>query len=337
MDSNLLFFKVREKYWTIISSITKNTKLYPFCFTSYWHYLLHKSKGYTVTEEMYFTCRPHLFAGIGHQMANWIAGYWWSKQLGLKFAHIPFSTKVWDDFLGFGYNEPQVKKLSKNGYKIIRIPEFSENHITSIELVKRIISSYKDRKVIFIPPQDHGYKDQFGIMNDLKKKFNNAPFRIKDNLVYSKSNYNIAIHVRRTVIIEGRVIDESKDTKSLRWLSNNYYFKVLEQVLNTIVVSKPIVIHIFSTAEHEEFEEFKAFGNIFWGNNMDEYNSFLHLVRADLLITSKSSFSYKPALISDGVKICPETFWHNYPDTNDYILADNLGNFDNNKLKRLFK
>jgi hypothetical protein len=48
---------------------------------------------------------------------------------------------------------------------------------------------------------------------------------------------------------------------------------------------------------------------------------------ADLLITSKSSFSYKPALLSKGLKVCPKDFWHGYPDTSDWILVDEKGSF----------
>jgi hypothetical protein len=54
---------------------------------------------------------------------------------------------------------------------------------------------------------------------------------------------------------------------------------------------------------------------------------------ADLLITSKSSFSYSPALLSRGVKIVPRDFWHGYPDSKQWILADEAGNFDINALK----
>ena len=66
---------------------------------------------------------------------------------------------------------------------------------------------------------------------------------------------------------------------------------------------------------------------------MSAQDSFLHMVYADLLITSKSSFSYKPALLSNGIKVCPKYFWHGYPDTEDWILCDNNGNLDNSLKK----
>ena len=52
-------------------------------------------------------------------------------------------------------------------------------------------------------------------------------------------------------------------------------------------------------------------------------NTFLHFVYADLLITSKSSFSYKAALINRGIKLCPKQFWHKYPKNNkNWVLID---------------
>ena len=46
-------------------------------------------------------------------------------------------------------------------------------------------------------------------------------------------------------------------------------------------------------------------------------------------ITSKSSFSYKPALLNkNGIKVCPRNFWHGYPDTKDWIMCDNDGNIE---------
>jgi hypothetical protein len=52
-------------------------------------------------ENKYFTAIPNIGGGIGHQLANWIAGYWYAKQFNLKFAHTPFPNPKWDLILGF--------------------------------------------------------------------------------------------------------------------------------------------------------------------------------------------------------------------------------------------
>ena len=32
--------------------------------------------------------------------------------------------------------------------------------------------------------------------------------------------------------------------------------------------------------------------------------------------------------MNNGIKICPRNFWHGYPADNQWILAENDGNFD---------
>lgn len=115
--------------------------IYPFIYRSYWHYLLHSKQSYALTHDMYFAARPNPGAGIGHQMANWIAGYWWSQQLNLNFAHMPFSTSQWDDFLGFGHNEISVKELQRRGYKLRRLP-------ISSKTIKRPYLLLKDNSIL---------------------------------------------------------------------------------------------------------------------------------------------------------------------------------------------
>ena len=78
----------------------------------------------------------------------------------------------------------------------------------------------------------------------------------------------------------------------------------------------------------EGYLEFAKYKNLHWCMDMGAQESFLHMAYADLLITSKSSFSYKPALLNKGIKVCPSSFWHGYPDMEDWILCENDGTFD---------
>ena len=324
--------KVKIRLWTMIVEHTRNKSIYPYLYRSFWHYRFSKRKENTNTT-CYFAARPNPGAGIGHQLANWIAGYWFAKQFGLMFAHLPFSTRKWEDFLGFGEKEMKVSELVKSGYKVRRLPLFDEYNLQDIKLIKSIIQSYSGEKAVLLAEGDQGYKNQFGVMDDIKTKFNQSMARQNDRLVYDPSHFNIAVHVRRTVVIEGKTIIEDGANRAMRWLSNDYYENVLRRTLEHIIVAKPISIYLFSTGTQEEFAEFSKYGNVRFCSDMDEYASFLHLIRADLLITSKSSFSYKPALMNDGIKISPRNFWHGYPADPKWILAENDGMFDVNALK----
>lgn len=320
--------KIKGKlvWWRI--KIFRNTKLYPFLYLSYWHYLLHRQSCSQENDTCYYSAKPNPGAGIGHQIANWIAGYWFAHLFKLKFAHSPFSTPQWENFLGFGIGEKSVSILTKEGYTIRKLPLFNEHNSKELELNKKIIQSYSGRKIVFIAEQDQFYQKQYEVINDLKRKFYNAPDRKHDHLIYKSNNYNIAIHVRRGDIMS----DSNNPGLVMRYLSNDYFEKVLEKVIKNIRTNKPIHIYFFSQGCPSDYPEFFKFKNLHWCLDMNAQDSFLHLVYADLLITSKSSFSYKPALLNNGIKICPRLFWHGYPNSKDWILCENDGTFDVNLL-----
>lgn len=295
-------------------------------YPSYWRYRIKGKVDCVDSSTIYFTARPNPGAGIGHQIANWIAGYWWAKQFHLKFAHLPFSNASWEEFLGFGDNEVHVDALKNEGWQVHRIPLFRESDSPSLELVKNIISTYSGERVIILCEQDQFYRDQYGVIDEIQTKFYNTAARNKDNIIYELDNFNIAMHVRRGDI----VTDSKNENLTMRFLSNDYFEKVLRQTVEYFGKNqnKPIHIYFFSQGQPDDFREFEPYGNLHWCMDMGAKESFLHMVYADVLITSKSSFSYKPALLNRGVKICPENFWHGYPDKEDWIMCDNEGNIN---------
>ena len=327
---NMIIAKIKRRLCSELVRHSRFTKFYPCIYRSYWHYLFHQTrKGTNVT--CYYSARPNPGAGIGHQIANWIAGYWYARQFNLKFAHMPFSIKQWDDFLGFGYGETQVADLKKQGYKIRKLPLFDEKNDKEVQLNKQIIQSYAGKHVVFVAEQDQFYRDQFGVIADIQKKFYNAPTRKNDRLIYSPDNFNIAIHVRRGDIMA----NPANPNLAMRYLSNDYFEKVLRQVIENIQTDKSVHIYFFSQGKPEDYPEFASYPNLHWCLDMDAQSSFLHFVYADLLITSKSSFSYKPALLNKGIKVCPKNFWHGYPNSKDWILVENDGTFDLTQLQKL--
>lgn len=316
--------KVRGKWISFI----KYRKIYYIFYRSFWYSKLKKYKyGNTPHESnyhLYFAACPNYGAGIGHQMANWIAGYWFAKVFRLEFAHIPFSSEKWENFLGFYHGEKTVKILRDDGYRVVRLPIFHECSQDEVAMIKSIIQSYSKEKVIFLAEQDQFYYNQYGVMNQLQDKFYSAPSRRNDKLIYDKKNFNIAIHVRR-----GDIVQKSGDENpnlSMRFQSNDYFFTALQSVLEYLKDKENIHIYLFSQGKKEDYPEFAKISDLHFAMDMDAQESFLHMVYADALITSKSSFSYKPALLNRGIKFCPKNFWHGYPDSVDWILLDESGN-----------
>lgn len=326
-----LLIKVKNKLWNKSVSYTRNKKFYPYLYSSYWHSSFHKKVEFQNIN--YYTAQPNPGAGIGHQMANWIAGYWFAQQFKLPFANSPFSNSKWDFFLGFGEGEIAVADLIQKSYKKVRLPLFEECNDVEIAIQKKIIASYSNQKVVFVAEQDQGYPDQFGVMDAIKIKFHTSPARKRDQLIFDSASFNIAIHVRRGDIVIGQ--ENLNPNLLLRWQGNDYFEKVLRSVVDTINTNKPIAIYLFSQGEKSDFQEFEQFENLHFCLDMNAQDSFLHMVYADLLITSKSSFSYKPALLSNGIKVCPEDFWHGYPNSKDWILVNQEGCFNVDQLKKL--
>lgn len=321
MEIRSLVDKILRRIWSDVVRYSWKKKYYPFLYKSYWHFLFNKKYHTGDNNTLYYAARPNPGAGIGHQIANWIAGYWWAKQFGLKFAHIPFSTKNWDEFLGFGEGEITVKELKKKGYEVRRLPRFDESRPEEVQMQRDIISSYSGEKVCFVAEQDQSYKNQYGVMDDIQRKFYSAPARENDRLIYDNNHFNIAVHARR-----GDIMADSKNPNlTMRILTNQYFYNTLKESLEIVKTDKEIHIFFFSQGSPDDFPEFKEFQNLHWCFDMSAQQSFLHMVYADLLITSKSSFSYKPALLNKGLKACPKNFWHGYPETSDWILCDDNG------------
>lgn len=320
--NRLIIAKIDIRIREIWVKKIRNKKIYKYCYISYWHSKLIKRRNNDFSH-LYFAARPNPGAGIGHQIANWIAGYWFSGQFNCNFAHISFSSDTWEEFLGFYQDEVTFNDLKSQSYKIRRIQLFDENNPVELSRIYNVIQSYAGKKVVFLAEQDQFYRNQYDVIGNLKKKFYTANARNNDHLVYNKNCINMAVHVRR-----GDIIDVSKkmtENLQMRFQGNEYFVNAIKEALHYFSTEKNIQIYLFSQGNEVEFKDFMQFPNLNFCLDMDAKSSFLHMVYADILITSKSSFSYKSALLNNGIKFCPDNFWHGYPSSNDWILLDDNG------------
>jgi hypothetical protein len=170
-------------------------------------------------------------------------------------------------------------------------------------------------------------------MEEIQTRFYSASSRAYDCLRYNKEDFNIAIHVRRGDIVAGHATGNHNHL--LRWQDSSYFINVLKNTIRNLTTNRDIKIYLFSQGSVMDFLYFEALGNVELCLDMDAQSSFLHMVYADLLITSKSSFSYKPALLSRGIKVCPRNFWHGYPERYDWLLADENGSLDARSIAKL--
>ena len=187
--------------------------------------------------------------------------------------------------------------------------------------MKKIIHSYYGQKIIFFLEVNQPYKNQYEVAPILQKKFFSSPQRKKDKTTYQKSNFNIAVHIRAGDIMTGHKV-LMRGYKKTRFLGVDYFIKAINKSLSIIKTKKKIKIHIFSEHYLKDFSKLNQFQNVQFCYNLNQYKTLLHFIYSDLLITCKSSFSYKPALICKGIKVCPKNFWHKYPKGKDWILLN---------------
>ncbi|MGE9291396.1 MAG: alpha-1,2-fucosyltransferase, partial [Puniceicoccales bacterium] len=317
--------KISRKLNTKFLKYFEKTSFYPWFYRSKWHTLISKAETEHLNQNAYLTARPNPGAGIGHQMANWIAGHHIARIFGLHYAHSPFPDPRWESFLGFGRNCITADELyTDRNYKRVRLPRFDLSNDKENTEIKSIISSYGS-KTCFLCEQDQWFRALHEEKEILQKKFYSAPSRKDHSLLFNKERTSIAAHIRRGDICQKD--NKSNPNLTMRWLDNEYFIQILDTVTEQLRDKRKYEIFLFSQGKEIDFKEFKKFDNFQLCNEMSAIDSFNHMTHADILITSRSSFSYKPALLNRGIKICPPGFWHTYPDTPDWIEVQSYSAF----------
>ena len=334
----LTFQKIKLRLWTYFALLTlRNTWVYYYLYKSYWHSLLNsKINNKKKNLKNYMSINVHPSAGIGHQLANYNSSIWYAKKFNLIHAHTSFPNKKWEKALGFNFSTICSKDLLNKNYKKVKLPLFKEKNFAEISKVKKIIHSYNYQKVIFFLEIDQPYAKQYEVADSVKKKFYSSKQRKKDAIMFNHQDVNIAVHIRLPMIIEDVVKRYNDANYTLNTI--NHSFNMLENFLKKIKTKRKVKIFIFTQFNNKNLKIFNKFLNVQYCYKISPYKSFINLVYADVLLTSKSSFSYKAALISRGIKISPKNFWHRYPNNDkNWILANSNGKLINSIKKIIIK
>ncbi len=125
------------------------------------------------------------------------------------------------------------------------------------------------------------------LLDLLKKRYYSTP---KNKIPYFKNDVvNAAIHIRRG--------DVTNTGPMGQWKSDEYYLSIMKRIRNE---HSRVIFHIFSEGKEEQFTKFRSLDTVLHLNE-DIKATFHALVSADILVTSKSAFSYSAALLSDGI------------------------------------
>ena len=155
---------------------------------------------------------------------------------------------------------------------------------------------------------------------------------IRNNYTHyeSKSDNNkiiVAVMIRRG--------DVNPKKYPKRYMYNQYYLDILEQIERFYMnKNTELQIHIYS--ESESYESFDDFSRYSLHLDTDIESVWKSVINADIMILSKSSFSYIPALYNKNLVIY-YPFWHKKLNDDKWInsLDDNFKTILQEKLLEL--
>jgi hypothetical protein len=241
--------------------------------------------------------------GAGAQALAIMSTLLFANQLGLTYVHTPFKKiahntkldKIWEDrwenFFNLGQEELNVEKV---------------NQLDIVEVQKLSKISLKVPNTLYVVNQCHQYANLFpnkygNIIPSLREKYLSSKENI--SLPFKKSKeINIAIHIRRGDV-------KAEGTYSIRYTKNTSLVRTVKQVVQLLAsYGLKTRLSLYSQGEINDFGELKNMNISF---KLDEcpFSTIDELIAADVLIMSKSTFSYVAALLSQGI-VMYEDFYH---------------------------
>ena len=219
-----------------------------------------------------------------------------------------FSLIAYCNYKGYTYVHTPLYRMHHNDENIPNFPSYMNKFINIEHKFQTVdsLSNYEKSIVHNVKegPFIHGslhpeyfYNDY--ILNLLQEIYFSSS---KPNLLYNKNTNNIAVHIRRG--------DVNPQKYPSRFISNQTYIDLIKKLdLNNST------IHIFSEGKDSDFCDIvKSFPKTSFVMHLNEniQLTFHYLVMADVLILSKSSFSYCAALINNNVIVANliTRWWH---------------------------
>jgi hypothetical protein len=253
------------------------------------------------------TCNIKELEGVGSQYQKIITLYAVAKKYNLKYIHIPISIghnyendEDWDNKWDKFFN---LKKISNNDE--IDIDNLDKEFILNNYDFKNILEEQNPNKLYFVfhtlaifeENPDYYFKD---IQDDLINAYNETNSNRK--LIYNKNKINIAIHIRVFNDYDNICENINSYITSDKNLSYRYYYtsemyeKLIIDLRNEYSNSD---IHIFSQEKYFDikFKKLRDINDInIHFNDLNLFDTFYHLSKADILITGLSYFSIIAAL-----------------------------------------
>lgn len=273
----------------------------------------------------------HPYALVGHQVASWLHGYLWAKDLGLGY----LGGRLSRDPLGL-FNFSAVTDVPPAGrVKRVRLSWVAdERDPRSLRILRsqvlRARRKYSGQTIIFRLPLDPARWNQVpaeGVLRDAIL----AGYK-GDELIASEldSDY-IAIHIRRGVDIHQNHFSGKESVN--RWVLEEWHAEIVKS-LRSIKAFADLEIRVYALGVPEDFPILSKLG-VSLRLNGDRDADLIELASAKLLVLSPSSFSFTAALASRSPILGRVPWWHHIPDTDRWVQISPSGEFDRERLENL--
>lgn len=278
-----------------------------------------------------FICNiPHQFCGIGHLSSEWNAGYMLAKRYQTQFIHAPLP-EPWETFLGWGIGERTFASTRKMRKIFLPCIPFGDGHYDCVELLAFLISKFQiPCNTLFIMGFNQSAYDQTEDGEALRQKYEiNGAYKTWANHRIEKK-INVAVHIRK-----GDILGSPEEMKK-RSISSTWVIRVLIDLFGE--KNAAINYNIYSQGlTAEERHELSVLGTVHFFDNVDHRETFHNLMIADVLLMSRSGFSYLAGCMGRQVVLVPPRFWHNVPvkDPRWIQLREENKSLDQDQITRL--
>lgn len=236
--------------------------------------------------------------GVGAQTLAIMSTMLFAHDAGLTYVHTPFRRiehakgdpeceAKWEKFFNLGEGEISRQQRIKPWVDCVSLPRLTD-------------LPYSGDNVLYVVSHCRAYANYFpyryrAISDRLAEKYYSSP---KNGLPchYDRTRLNIAVHVRR-----GDVTQQGKWRD--RYSANEFVASVLRQIMDVAVGTPlPVSVRLYSQGQVADFGQLGDMDVEFHLNECP-FATLHNLVSADILLMSKSEFSYVAALLSRGVKV----------------------------------
>jgi hypothetical protein len=263
------------------------------------------------------TCVAHPTTGVGHRFAEWNTGLIVARSSGCQYVSAGLGGG-WDEAFGLSRHfEDAAHYIKRARPKRIRLPyvgwhDRPQALVELSRLVREIASCEKNALVFLSDGQNLFRHDDSAAELRMMYWANRTTARALEPI-------KIAVHIRRGDVAQMRA--QAAPGWEARYVELNWFAGVL-QAINSGLAGRALEISVYSQGAEGDFELLRAGLAVRFRLNGDPIEAFHEMVQSDILIVSPSSFSFNAGLVCRGMKIARWPWWHEIPESDDWVRVD---------------